>query len=62
MMFTPYPQAPHEATMKRSRWIALIVLMAAMVAMLAIGFYRSVTHQDSHPEDSSSPAESSAPV
>jgi len=48
--------------MKRSRWIALIVLMTALVAIIAIGFYRSVTGQAAHPEDSSSPAQTSAPV
>lgn len=37
--------------MKR-RWMALLVLMLALLALLAIGFYRSVTGQDTHPRDS----------
>jgi flagellar basal body-associated protein FliL len=45
--------------MKRNRWIALIVLMTALAAIIAIGFYRSVTGQDTHPPDSPSPT---APV
>ena len=47
---------------KRRRWIGLIVLMAALVAILAVGFYRSVTGQDTHPEDSRSPTGSSEPM
>jgi hypothetical protein len=47
---------------KRRRWIGLIVLMAALVTILAIGFYRSVTGQDTHPEDTNSPTESSEPM
>jgi flagellar basal body-associated protein FliL len=42
---------------KRRRWIGLIVLMAALVAILAVGFYRSVTGQNTHPQDSSAPAQ-----
>jgi hypothetical protein len=36
----------------KRRWVALIVLMAAMAAILAIGFYRSVTGKDTRPQDS----------
>ena len=46
---------------KRRRWIGLVVLMTALVTILAIGFYRSVTHQDSRPVDSGSPADPTLP-
>jgi hypothetical protein len=38
---------------KRSRWVAFLFLVIALIAVLAIGLYRSVTHQDVHPVDSS---------
>ncbi|GAA0245010.1 hypothetical protein [Rhodanobacter caeni] len=47
--------------MKR-RWVALIVLIVALATILAIGFYRSVTGQDTHPEDSTAPTGASGPV
>ena len=46
--------------MKRSRWIALIVLMTALIAIIAIGFYRSVTGQATHPQDSGAPVQTPA--
>jgi hypothetical protein len=47
--------------MKR-RWVALIVLIVALAAIIAVGFYRSVTGQDTHPEDSGSPAAPAGPM
>lgn len=41
--------------MKRKRNVAMIVLMAAVIAMLLIGFYLGATHQEARPADSSSP-------
>lgn len=38
--------------MKRSRWIAFLFLVAAIIAMLGIGLYLSATHQGVHPVDS----------
>jgi gamma-glutamylcysteine synthetase len=38
--------------MKRFRWVALIVLFVALVAILAAGFLKSVMHQEPHPIDS----------
>lgn len=47
--------------MKR-RWVALVALIVALAAIIAVGFYRSVTGQDTHPQDSSSPAASEGPM
>lgn len=41
--------------MKRKRNLALIVLMAAVVCLLIVGFYRSVTHQQTLPADNVGP-------
>jgi len=41
--------------MKRNRWLALLFLVIALVAMLAAGFYLGVTHQEARPIDSDSP-------
>jgi hypothetical protein len=41
--------------MKRNRWLALLFLVFALVAMLAAGLYLGVTHQEARPIDSGSP-------
>jgi hypothetical protein len=47
--------------MKRSRWIAFLFLVAAIVAMLGMGLYLSATHQGAHPDDNGSPGSTPAP-
>ncbi len=37
----------------RSRRIALIVFIIALLAMLAVGFYRAATHQEARPATTS---------
>jgi hypothetical protein len=41
--------------MKGRRTAALILLIAALIAIIGTGFYLSVTHQETHPSDSSTP-------
>lgn len=45
--------------MNRGRWYAMLFLVAALVAMLVIGFYLGATHQEARPVDSG-PATSGA--
>jgi hypothetical protein len=47
--------------MKRGRWLALLFLVAALIAILATGFYLGVTHQEARPTDSASP-DTAAPL
>jgi len=47
--------------MKRSRWIAFLFLVAAIIAMLGIGLYLSATHQSAHPVDGGSPGTTPVP-
>jgi len=42
--------------MKRKRNAAFLVLIAATIAILAAGFYLSVTHQEARPADNGAPA------
>lgn len=39
--------------MKRSQNIAVLALLAALIIILAIGFYRSATHTEARPTDTS---------
>jgi flagellar basal body-associated protein FliL len=41
--------------MKRKRSAALMLLLVALVAIIGIGFYLSVTHQEARPAGSSTP-------
>lgn len=41
--------------MKRARWLALLFLIAALIAILVVGFYLGITHQEARPADSVSP-------
>ena len=41
--------------MKRKRNLALWLLIAALVAIIAVGCYLSVTHQEARPIDSGAP-------
>lgn len=47
--------------MKRTRWLALLFLMAALIAILVAGFYLGITHQEAHPVDDTSP-DTTAPL
>lgn len=40
---------------KRTRRLALLFLIAALVAILVAGFLLGITHQEAHPIDSASP-------
>jgi hypothetical protein len=42
--------------MKQKRNLAFLVLIAATVAILAVGFYLGVTHQEARPSDDGSSA------
>ena len=42
--------ADHEAVVRRQRSWALWLLIAALVVILAIGFYLGVTHQEARPQ------------
>lgn len=44
----------------RSRRIALIVFIVALLVILAIGFFRAATHQEMRPASTSSDPEQSA--
>jgi hypothetical protein len=41
--------------MKRKRSAALILLLVALVAIIGIGFYLGVTHQEARPSGVSTP-------
>ncbi|WP_426702601.1 hypothetical protein ACPPVV_06260 [Rhodanobacter sp. Col0626] len=41
--------------MKRGRWLALLFLVAALIAILITGFYLGITHKEARPADSTSP-------
>ncbi|MBB6242280.1 hypothetical protein [Rhodanobacter sp. MP1X3] len=41
--------------MKRKRNLAFLVLIAATIAILAVGFYLGITHQEARPSDNSAP-------
>jgi hypothetical protein len=47
--------------MNRARWLALLFLVAALIAILVAGFYLGITHQEARPADSTSPNTSAPP-
>jgi hypothetical protein len=46
--------------MKHARRIALVAFLLALVAIIAIGFYRAATHQESRPDGTGVPTGSSS--